>query len=285
MMLTSMPVPAARAAAPRPRSGTLRARLARVLCLLGALTLLSGCSLFGKDKDENETEGWTEEKIYYAAKDRMESNYFDGAIEFFEALQRQFPFGPYAQQAQLELAYCYYKTEEPASALGALDRFIKLYPTHPHMDYAYYLKGVTNFNVGKGLTQRYIPNDQSQRDPGASLRSFQDFAELIKRFPDSRYVADAQLRMVYLRNILARHEVNVANFYMRRGAYVAANNRARYVVENFQQAPAMPEALVLLAKTYKILELDELAADAVRVLETNYPNHPGISEVERTRVR
>lgn len=245
--------------------------------------LVSACSLFGEKPDE--TAGLTAEQLYEKARDRMESGYYDGAIKYYEVLQAQFPFGEYAQQAQLELAYSYYKTEEAASAIAACDRFIKLYPTHPNMDYAYYLKGLANFNQGKGLTQRYLPTDPSQRDPGAALRSFQDFSELIKRFPESRYVEDAKQRMVYLRNILAQHEVNVANYYMRRGAFVAAANRARYVVENYQQTPSMPDALIVMVKAYKILEMNDLAEDALRVLELNYPNHPGVYEVRNVTVR
>ncbi len=149
---------------------------------------------------------------------------------------------------------------------------------------AFYLRGLVNFNLDLGITARYLPRDPSQRDPGAALQAFNDFSELIRRFPESRYVTDAQLRMKHLRNVLAQHEVNVANFYMRRGAFIAAANRARYVIENYQQTPAMPEALVLLSKAYRVLELQDLSDDTLRVLELNYPNHPGIEEVKRTRV-
>ena len=214
----------------------------------------------------------------------VDSGSCNGAIEYYEKLQGRYPFGPYAAQSQLELGYCYYKQDESESAIAAVDRFMKLNPTHPHMDYAFYLRGLINFSSGKGLVERHLPRDASQRDPGASLQAFNDFSELIKRFPDSRYVADSQLRMRHLRNILAQHEVNVANWYMRRGAFVAAANRARYVIENYQQTPAMPEALILMAKSYKVLELDDLSADALRVLELNYPNHPGIEEVKATKV-
>mgnify|MGYP005810049199 CR=1 FL=1 len=262
-------------------TSSVYSRLALLICCVG---LLTGCGLFG-DKDKEDSANWPEKKLYFAGKDRMAAGSCNGAIDYYEKLQARYPFGAYAAQAQLELAYCYYKSDETASAIAAVDRFLKLNPTHPATDYAYYLRGLINFNSGQGLTQRFIPRDPSQRDPGAALQSFNDFAELIKRFPDSRYVADAQLRMKHLRNILAQHEVNVANYYMRRGAFVAAANRARYVVENYQQTPAMPEALVLLAKSYKVLELDDLSNDALRVLETNYPNHPGIEEVKRTRVR
>lgn len=256
-----------------------------VVVLIAASLTLSGCSLFGGKSDDDDPENWPEDKLYFAAKDALDVGSCAGAIEFYERLQTRYPFGPYAAQAQLELAYCYYKSEDSGAALGAIDRFIKLNPTHPHMDYAFYLRGLINFNIGRGLTARLVARDPSQRDPGAALRSFRDFGDVIKEYPKSRYVDDARLRMHYLRNILAQHEVNVANFYMRRGAFVAAANRARNVVENYQQTPAMPEALVLLAKSYKVLEMNDLSDDALRVLELNYPNHPGISEVQKTRVR
>ena len=258
-----------------------------ILRLFGLFVLavgMVGCGTFGGD-DDDVSDNWPEDKLYFAAKQELDVGACGAAIEHYEKLQTRYPFGPYAAQAQLELAYCYYKSEEPSSAIAALDRFMKLNPTHRHMDYAYYLRGLVMFNLGKGLTDRFVNRDPSQRDPGASLRAFQDFSELIKRYPESKYVSDSQLRMRHLRNILAQHEVNVANFYMRRGAFVAAANRARNVVEKFQQTPAMPEALVLLAKSYKVLELDDLSEDALRVLELNYPNHPGIEEVKRTEVQ
>ena len=260
-------------------------KLCRLLLLL-ALAGSAGCGYFqSQSHKDREEEKWPEDRLYYAAKDRLDSGSCEGAIEYYEKLQTRYPFGVYTQQAQLELSYCYYRTDDPGQAIATIDRFIKLYPSHAHMAYAFYLRGLINFGRGKGLTARWLPKDPSQRDPGASLQSFQDFGELIQRFPDSVYVEDAQLRMRHLRNILAQHEVNVANYYMRRGAFVAAANRARYVVENYQQTPAMPEALVLLAKSYKVLDLNDLAGDALKVLELNYPNHPGVEEVKATVVR
>ena len=256
----------------------------RLILLMVVALALAGCGTFGGD-DDDVTDNWPEDKLYFAAKKNLDVGACGAAIEDYEKLQTRYPFGPYAAQAQLELAYCYYNSDEPGSAIAAIDRFVKLNPTHQHMDYAYYLRGLVMFNAGKGLTDRFVNRDPSQRDPGASLSAFQDFSELIKRYPESKYVSDAQLRMRHLRNILAQHHVNVANFYMRRGAFVAAANRARNVVENFQQTPAIPEALVLLAKSYKVLELSDLSADALRVLELNYPNHPGIEEIKRTAVQ
>lgn len=259
--------------------------ICRTLLLLG-VALTAGCGYFQSQSHKDREEAkWPEDRLYYAAKDRLDSGSCTGAIEYYEKLQSRYPFGIYTQQSQLELAFCYYRTDDPGEAMATINRFIKLYPSHPHMAYAYYLRGLINFGRGFGLAEKYLPQDPSQRDPGAIMNSFQDFAELIKRFPGSIYVEDSQLRMRHLKNRLAQHEVNVANYYMRRGAFVAAANRARYVVENYQQAPSMPEALVLLAKSYKVLELTDLASDALRVLEHNYPNHPGVEEVKTTSVQ
>ncbi len=267
--------------------------MTEVLKRIAVLTLLlagpAGCSTLGLDdffsgETKDETEGWSAEKLYGEAKDSLDSEYYTRASEYYEKFLARFPFGVKAQQAQLDLAYAYYKGDETESALAACDRFIKLYPDHGHTAYAYYLKGRAHFNQGKGLTERYLPIDASQRDPETARLAFEDFSELLKRHPKSRYVADAQQHLVHLRNQLAQHEVNVAHYYMRRGAYVAAANRARYVIENYQGAKVMPEALVLMAKAYRVLSLDELANDAVRVLELNYPQHPGIKEVRSVRL-
>ena len=184
------------------------------------------------------------------------------------------------EQALLDVAYAYYKNEEPDSAIAACERFIKLYPQHPHVDYAYYLKGLSNFNRGKKLIHVYLPLDLSQRDPGSALQAFRDFQVLVKNYPDSIYDEDAKLRMLYLRNMLARYEVNVAHYYMRRSAYLAAANRSRYVIENYPRATAVPDALAVMCKAYKVMGLDELSDDALRVLKTNYPEHPEIAELD-----
>ncbi len=247
--------------------------------LVLTLTLLSGCAIFGDEHEDDETTDWSAEKLYTEAKEALRSEYYTKAAEYDEKLLARYPFGVYAQQAQLDLAYAYYKNDENASAVAACERFIKLYPDHPHVDYAYYLKGLANFHQGKGLAERFLPIDPSQRDQAAALKAFQDFSELVQRFKHSRYVSDARMRMMYLRNLLAQHEINVAHYYMRRGAYVAAANRARYVVENYQRTPVMPEALMLMAKAYRVLDLDRLADDAVRVLEHNYPDYQGVEEV------
>ena len=255
----------------------------RTLLLLTAL-IATGCSFLGKD-DDDPTQDWTVEKLYEEAKNALDSGSYNRAVEYYEFLETRFPFGVYGQQSLLDLAFVYYKLEKFEESLSTCDRFIRLYPQSVQVDYAYYLRGLVNFNKGKGLTDRFLPIDLSQRDSTAALQAFQDFAELVERYPESQYLDDARKRMTYLRNLLAEHEVHVADYYMRRGAFVAAANRARYVVENYERTPSVPEALVIMAKSYKVLEMDKLSEDAVRVLELNYPGHEGIEEIRKTRVR
>jgi outer membrane protein assembly factor BamD len=254
-------------------------RLAPLLLIASlAVVTLAGCGIFGKEIDE--TEGWSAAKTYEEASSEMESGGYTRAIELYEKLEARYPFGRYAMQAQLDVAYANYKAEEPEAAIAAADRFIKLYPQNPYVDYAYYLKGIVNYNRSVGFLDKYIPTDPSQRDPGAALDAFEDFSQLVKRFPDSKYAPDARQRMLYLRNNLAQHEVNVARYYMKRGAYVAAANRANYVIERFQRTPAVQDALEVLADAYRAMGEDKLAADAQRVLEVNRKAGRFISEEE-----
>lgn len=254
----------------------------RYLLLAFLLIGLTGCGWFGGDEKEDPTAEWDAERLYAEAKGALDAGYFERAVEYYEKLEARFPFGVYGQQALLDLSYAYYKSEDPDAAVSTLDRFVKLYPRNEGVAYALYLRGLANFSRGMDFTKRYLPLDLAQRDAGGNRRAFQDFSELVKRFPDSMYVEDAKKRMIYLRNLLAKHEVQVANYYMRREAYVAAVNRARNVVESYPRTPSVPAALAIMAKGYKILEMPDLSADALRVLEVNYPNHPGIYEVRRT---
>ena len=248
------------------------------------LLFIGGCAWWG-GKEDDAAKNWTVERLYSEAKGALDAGYYSKAVEYYEFLDTRFPFGVYGQQSLLDLAYAYYKTEDFESAMSACDRFIRLYPQNPYVDYAYYLKGLVNFNRGRGLTERFLPIDSSQRDQSSAMTSFRSFSELVEKYPQSEYAEDARKRMVFLRNRLAAHEVHVADYYMERGAYVAAANRARYVVETYPRTPAVPDALVLMAKAYKILEMDTLSNDAVRVLELNYPDHPGVYEVRETRIR
>jgi outer membrane protein assembly factor BamD len=241
-------------------------RSAVLFVILIAITV-SGCGIIGKDYDE--TEGWSASELYNKAAREMDSASYERAIELYQKLETRYPFGRYAMQGQLDVAYAHYKSDQPEEAIAAADRFIKLYPQNPYVDYAYYLKGIVNYNRSVGFIDRFVPTDASQRDPGAALDAFQDFAVLVERFPDSKYAIDARQRMLYLRNNLARNEVNVAQYYMKRGAYIAAANRAQYVIERFQRTSSVEDALEILIDAYQRLDKPQLAADAQRVLDLN----------------
>jgi outer membrane protein assembly factor BamD len=244
-----------------------------LLALLAAPLLslaLAGCGLFSTPDDE--TVGWSAQKLYGEAKDAMQGKDFQKAIKYLEKLEARFPYGRFAQQAQLEVAYAYWKDNERASALAAADRFIKLYPNHPSVDYAYYLKGLINFNELQGLLSFLTNPDMTDRDPKATREAFESFKEVVNRFPDSKYAADSAARMRYLVNALASHEVHVARYYMRRSAYVAAANRAQFAIQHYPQAPAIEEAVFILVKAYDALGMSDLRDAADRVMQTNFPN-------------
>jgi outer membrane protein assembly factor BamD len=239
------------------------------------LTLLGGCSLLPEQIDE--TKGWSASKLYSTAKEQLDEGNYTQAVQFFEKLEARYPYGPYAQQAQLEVAYAYYKDNEPVSAIAACDRFIKLHPNHPNVDYAYYLKGLANFNEDTSILAALGDQDMSERDPQAAREAFQSFKELSTLFPNSKYTPDALARMKYLVNALAYHEVHVARYYFKRGAYIAAANRGKHVVEHYQQAPALEEAMAIMAKSYDRLGLTDLRDDTQRMLKQNFPNSPWLN--------
>jgi outer membrane protein assembly factor BamD len=243
-------------------------KILRSLAVIGAL-LLAGCSATPDEYDE--TAGWNAQRLYSEAKESMSDGSYDRAIQMFEKLEARYPYGRYAQQSQLEVAYAYYKSDEPASALAACDRFIKLHPNHPNVDYAYYLKGLVNFNEDLGLLGSLANQDLSERDPRASQEAFDTFRELVKRFPDSRYANDSRQRMQYLVNALGWHEVHVARYYLKRGAYLASANRAQAALTTYPETPATEEALYILTQAYDKLGMTKLRDDAARVLNTNFP--------------
>ncbi len=245
----------------------LRASILSTVAL--SVALLAGCA---SQPDKDVTAGWSPNKLYAEAMDERNSGNYERAIQLFEKLEGRAAGTPLAQQAQLEKAYAHYKNGEPAQALATLDRFIKLHPASPALDYALYLKGLVNFNDNLGLFGFISQQDLSERDQKAAKDSFEAFKELVERFPDSRYAPDARQRMAYIVNALAQYEVHVARYYYRRGAYVAAINRAQTALRDYQNAPAAEEALYLLMKSYEALGMDELARDARRVLEANFPN-------------
>ncbi len=236
--------------------------------LFALAALLSGCSGFGVPDD---TVGWSAEKLYGQAKDEMRSGNWNKASKLFEKLEARFPYGLYAQQAQLELAYTYFKDREPASATAACDRFIKLHPNHPNVDYAYYLKGLITFNDDLGLLGAIGSQDLTERDPKAARESFDSFKVLVQKVPNSKYAPDAIARMKYLVNAMASSEVHIARFYLRRGAYVAAANRAQTALLNYADAPATEEALAIMIDAYGKMGMNDLRDDAKRVLNQNFP--------------
>jgi len=236
---------------------------------LAAALLLSGCGLLPNEKDE--TIGWSAQKLYSEAKDSIESKSYEKAIKYLEKLEARYPYGRYAQQAQIDVAYAYWKDGQRASAIAACDRFIKLYPNHANVDYAYYLKGLVNFNENTGILTLIDNPDMTERDSKGSRESFEAFKELVNRFPDSKYAEDARARMRYLVNSLAQYEVHVARYYMKRGAYVAAANRAQFAVKNYPQAPALEEAVFIMVKAYDALGMVDLRDASDRVMRKNFP--------------
>jgi outer membrane protein assembly factor BamD len=232
-------------------------------------TLLGGCGLLPDVIDE--TASWSANRLYSEAKNAMADGSYDKAIKYFEKLEARFPYGRYAQQAQLEVAYAYFRQAERASAIAACDRFIRLHPNHPNVDYAYYLKGLANFNEDLGLLGHISMQDLTERDPKAARDSFEAFKALVAKYPESRYTPDATARMKYLVNALASHEVHVARYYMKREAYVAAINRAQTAIKTYPDAPANEEALFVMVKAYDLLGMNDLRDDAERVMRKNFP--------------
>jgi outer membrane protein assembly factor BamD len=245
-------------------------KLKQVLLVLFSALLLSGC---GKDDLERE-DGKSAEQLYSEAKNHLDHSAYEQAVRGYKQLQTRFPFGRYAEQAQLEMAYVYYKARQPERALSTADRFIRTYPSHPNVDYAYYIRGLTNYDQKIGMLERMMPSRVRDRDQSAAIEAFNDFDELCRRFPDSRYAPDARKRMVFLRNNLSSYEIDVARYYLRRKAYVAAANRARYLLETYPNTPEAGGALEVMHIAYTELNMTELAEDALRVLELNYPDHP-----------
>ncbi len=241
-----------------------------VAALLGLLlaALLSACA---GTEIKDETAGWSAQRLYTEAREAMTSGSYERAIKYFEHLESRYPYGRYAQQAQLEVAYAYFKSQELASAISACDRFIKLHPNHPNVDYAYYLKGLVTFNEDMGLFGSVSMQDPTERDPKSARESFDAFKELVAKFPQSKYADDATARMRYLLNALASHEVHVARYYLRRGAYVAAANRAQYALLTYPEAPALEEALYIMVRAYERLGMKDLRDDAERVMRKNFP--------------
>jgi outer membrane protein assembly factor BamD len=234
------------------------------------LASLSACNLLPEKSEESRN--WPVAKLYAEAREEMSAGHYENAVKLFERLETNYPFGTYAAQAQMEIAYAYYKMQDQAQALAAVERFIKLHPNHVAVDYMYYLRGLITFNDQMSFAGAIFKQDVTERDPKATRDSFVAFKELVDKYPDSTYAPDAIARMKYLINAMAQYEVHVANYYYRRGAYVASLNRAMQAVRDYQDAPAREEALYLMVTNYDKMGMFDLRDDAQRVLKLNYPN-------------
>lgn len=238
------------------------------LALMALVLMLSGCGSLGEKADA--TKGWSAEKLYAEAKDEIKSGNYERAIKYLEKLESRYPFGKYAQQAQMEIAYSYYRQNDQAQCLAAVDRFIRLHPNHPNVDYMYYLRGLANFNDKKGLFDFISSQDPTERDPKAARNAFDAFKQLADRFPDSKYADDARDRLRYLVEAMAQYEVHVADYYLRRSAFVAAINRAQNVIRDYPASPSVRNALRIQIRAYDALGMNDLRDDAERVFELNY---------------
>ena len=240
-----------------------------VLMLVISSLFITSCA----NTKKNQFDNLNEADLYQQARSSMVDHKFSRAIEAYTALETRFPFGQYAEQAQLETVSAHYQAYEYDEAVASANRFIRLHPQHPDVDYAYYYKGLANFDANRSIFDRFFELDMSKRDPGAARGAFDNFAELVTKYPNSKYAADSRARMIYLRNILARNEVHVADYYLKRGAYAAAGNRGRYVVEHYQETSAVPDGLAIMVQSYRLMDMPELANSSLEVLRKNYPDH------------
>ena len=238
------------------------------LFIIAMAFVAAGCGPAKEDIDP--TADWSVEKFYLSARSEMLKQNYLTAIEYYETLESRFPFGKYATQAQIDVAYAYYKFDEPDSAITALDRFIKLHPRHPSVDYAYYLKGLVNFERGGTILDVLAERDLSDFDRNLLITAYNDFRVLTQRFPESKYATDARKRMVFLRNELARSDLMIARYYASRDAWIAVTNRTKFILQNYQGSSVIKDTLELQLEAYKALELDNLANDTQRIIDLNY---------------
>lgn len=248
---------------------------ALILLLIGSLSVLS---LTGCASNEQVLRQQSEQQYYQAAQKAMDANNFIMAVEQLEELESRFPFGRYAVQTQLDLIYAYYRSLEYTAAAIQAERFIRQNPAHPDVDYAYYMKGLAHFSTDRGLLARILPTSPAERDMQPIKKSFSNFDQLLNKFPQSRYASDARQRMIYLRNLMAEHELVVARYYVERQAFIAVLNRAKTVIENYPKTPATPEAMALAVKAYRELDLPKLAAKTERLLAKNFPTYPELNK-------
>ncbi len=244
---------------------------ARLVATVALAASMSACSMFSSGSAKDETEGMSADAIYRAAQTALKGADYQRSIKLYESLEARYPLGMHAQQAQLESAYAYYKYDEPDTALDMVDRFVRMNPGSEHMAYALYLRGLINFNRGSSIVDKIFPRSIADLDIVRQKESFHDFSRVITRYPDSKYAQDAQIRIQYLRNTLAESEVNVAKYYVQRGAWLAAFNRAEYAIKHYQGSPAIIDALEIKVLAARQLGKSDLAADSLRVLQLNFP--------------
>jgi outer membrane protein assembly factor BamD len=253
---------------------TMKNRRISKACLSAFICLgLAACASVSDDKSAN----WSPNKIYEEAKSEANDGAYDKAIPLYEKLEGRAAGTPLAQQAQLDKAYAQFKNGDQAQAIATIDRFLKLHPASPALDYALYLKGTVNFSDNLGFFGSYTRQDLSERDQKAAKESFEAYKELAAKFPDSKYTSDAKQRMTYIVNSLASYEVHVAKYYFSRGAYVAAINRAQIAISDYRDVPALEEAMFIVYKSYEALDIAQLRDDAKRILETSFPKSEFLS--------
>jgi len=252
-----------------------------LLVILTAALFLSGCA--GSDGQKDDTDIWSETKLYSEATDKLNDGDFAKCGKYFDKLEARFPFGPYSQQAQINAAYCYWKAQEQAQALVAIDRFIKLHQGSSNLDYGYYLRGLITFNDDLGWLGKFTGQDLSERDPQAAKDAFESFKVVVERFPNSKYAPDSLDRMRYIVNSLAEADVIVARYYFQRGAYLAAANRAQLVIRDYDRAPAVEEALYILYQSYQKLGMADLSRDTARVFKLNFPDSSMLETGQRVK--
>jgi outer membrane protein assembly factor BamD len=263
-----------------PKLPMSKSPVLQMLVVLALVVSMSACSMFKSKGDTIDT--MPVDALYDNAYSSLQNADYSAATKAYQRLIARFPSGEYNEQAQLDLAYSQYKDNQPDDALSTVNRFIKTYPSQKHVDYAYYLRGLINFDRTSTVLERFIPRagSSARRDQGYNLQAFDDFSELSRRFPDSAYTADARQRMIFLRNVLAQYEINVAEFYLRNKAYIAAADRSQYVIEHYQQAPQAGDALAILTRSYLALDQKAQADQARQVLALNYPDHPYLTDAK-----
>jgi outer membrane protein assembly factor BamD len=236
--------------------------------MLLSLSLLAGCSSSNKPKVPDEPL----EVLYKQAQTKLNSGDYDKAVDILEALDSRYPFGPYASQVQLQLIYAYYKKEDTAQAIANIDRFLRLNPTHRDVDYVYYMRGLANMQEDYNFFHAKFGVDRSDRDPSYARQAFDDFKIVLKNYPNSLYASDARARAVYLKNRLAKFDLAIADFYMRREAWLSAANHAKFLIENYPDTEMTKPALEIMVQSYDKMELKDLALHARQMLAANYPD-------------